>query len=176
MAKITLVLGGSRSGKSSYAEKLALSRSTNPVYVATSRVYDEDHARRILHHRATRSALFETIEEPTAISNLNLKGRVVVVDCMTLWLTNFLFELRDFDVTLEAIRAESSRFLSQNCDWILVSNEVGLSLHAETELGRKFADLQGFLNQHLARLAQTAVLLVAGLPLVLKGTLPTKEL
>jgi adenosylcobinamide kinase / adenosylcobinamide-phosphate guanylyltransferase len=172
VSDITLVLGGARSGKSRYAEALALEWSPRPVYVATSRVWDDDHAQRIEHHRKNRSPAFETIEEEQAISTLGLQDRVVVVDCMTLWLTNFVLKMTNFDETLATIRTESERFLTQQNRWILVSNEVGLSLHAETELGRKFVDLQGFLNQHLARLADRVVLLVAGLPLALKGEAP----
>lgn len=170
---LTLVLGGARSGKSRFAQELALSWSPEPVYVATAEVFgDDDFAARVRRHRADRGPEWTTFEEPRAISALELEGRVVVVDCATLWLTNFFMDQAcDVERSLEAARAELDRFLSRENRTLIVSNELGMAPHAPTEVGRKFVDLQGFFNQELARRAQTVVFLVAGIPWVLKGEL-----
>lgn len=171
---LTLVLGGARSGKSRFAQELALCWSPRPVYVATARVWDgdEDFAKRVRRHRDDRGPEWTTYEEPKAIGGLDLAERVVVVDCATLWLTNFFLELgHDVAHSLSAARAELERFLAVPERAIVVSNELGMAPHATTEVGRKFVDLQGFFNQELARRAETVVLMVAGIPLVVKGEL-----
>jgi adenosylcobinamide kinase/adenosylcobinamide-phosphate guanylyltransferase len=138
--------------------------------LATSRALDADHAARIARHRAERGPEWETLESETAIALSELAGRVVVVDCATLWLTNlFLDAHQRMDVTLAIARAELARLWDIDATWIFVSNELGMSLHAETESGRKFVDLQGFLNQDLAARAVAVTLMVAGIPLAVKG-------
>lgn len=169
---LTLVLGGARSGKSRFAQELALCWSAKPVYVATARVWDDDFAARVRRHRADRGPEWTTYEEPRAIGALDLRGRVVVVDCATLWLTNFFLDAQqDVERSLADARAEIDRFLLQDKRAIIVSNELGLAPHAATETGRKFVDLQGFFNQELARRAETVVFMVAGIPMIVKGEL-----
>jgi adenosylcobinamide kinase/adenosylcobinamide-phosphate guanylyltransferase len=172
-ARVILVVGGARSGKSRYAERVALALSPNPVYLATSRSYDDDHRRRIERHRADRPLAFTTVEEDLHLSKPELSGRVVVIDCLTLWLSNCFSEhAHEPDDTLAFARAEIDRALAAEATFILVSNEIGQGVHATTELGRRFTDLQGFLNQHVAACADTVVAMVAGIPHVIKGRLP----
>ncbi len=167
---LTLVLGGARSGKSRWAQARALELSLNPVYVATARVWDDDFRERVRRHQADRGPEWTNIEEQKALGSLALEGRVVVVDCATLWLTNFFVEQdNDVDRALAAATAELDAMLARDNRYLVVSNEVGLSLHAPTEIGRRFVDLQGFFNQELARRADSVVLMVAGIPLVVKG-------
>ena len=180
--RVILVLGGARSGKSRQAAELALSLAAEPVYLATSRVSadDPEHQRRIDRHRADRGSAWTTIEEAKLLSRHALEGRVVVVDCLTLWLANWFADERKssappelaFERTLENAKAELDRTLARDATFILVSNEIGQGVHAMTEIGRQFTDLQGFLNQHAAARADTVVLMVAGLPQPIKGRLP----
>ncbi len=168
---LTLVLGGARSGKSRYAQARALELSDAPVYVATARIWDDDFRERVRRHQSDRGPEWTNIEEEKALGALALEGRVVVVDCATLWLTNFFVDFaQDVERALAAASAELDALLARDNRYLIVSNEVGLSLHAQTEVGRRFVDLQGFFNQELARRAQAVVLMVAGIPLVVKGT------
>ncbi len=167
---IDLILGGARSGKSSYAARAARARSGSPVYLATSRVSDEDFAARVARHRAERGPEWTTVEAPRDLARPDLAGRVVVVDCVTLWLTNLCGDARwDFDAALAAARAELDRVEAIDAHWIFVSNELGMAPHAETALTRRFVDTAGFLNQDIARRAERVVLMVAGMPLYAKG-------
>jgi adenosylcobinamide kinase/adenosylcobinamide-phosphate guanylyltransferase len=167
---IALVIGGARSGKSRYAAQVARSLTSSPVMLATSRSFDADHAARIARHRADRGPEWTTIEEETAIARADLAGRVVVVDCATLWITNFFLDAKsNLDAAHDAARAELDRLEAIAATWIFVSNEVGMSLHAPTEVGRKFVDLQGFVNQNIAARAAAVTLMVAGIPLPAKG-------
>jgi adenosylcobinamide kinase/adenosylcobinamide-phosphate guanylyltransferase len=167
---IALVLGGARSGKSRYAQGIAKRLSPAPVIVATSRVYDDDHAARIARHKAERGPEWTTIEEPKVLARPELAGRVVVVDCVTLWLTNFFADAGwKPEPALEAVNLELDRALTIDATWIFVSNELGMAPHAATEVGRKFVDAQGFLNQAIAARADAVTLMVAGLPLAVKG-------
>ncbi len=167
---LTLVLGGARSGKSRYAEQLALGASERPVYVATSRIFDDDHRARIERHKRDRGPEWETIEEEKFLSKLDLSGRTVVVDCVTLWLTNFfLDEKQDHEAALAAIRSEFDRTMELQNHFIFVSNEIGQGVHASTHAGRKFTDIQGFFNQHIAARASRVVLMVAGIPVDVKN-------
>ena len=168
-----LLLGGARSGKSRTAQQCALKVTSRPVYLATSRRWDDEHAARIERHRRDRGPQWITIEEPLELSKVTVEHPVIVVDCVTLWLTN-VFESTSYDLdrTLAIARAEIDRCLAQPKTWIWVSNELGQGVHAETQSGRRFVDLQGFINQHLAAHVDTVALLVAGIPLVVKGNLP----
>lgn len=167
---VTLVIGGARSGKSRYAEKLALEWATNPVYVATSRVWDADHQERIERHRSDRGPEWQTIEEEKALSRMNVQRRVVVVDCVTLWLTNFFVDAQPHhEAALSAIKSEFDRTAALSNHFIFVTNEVGQGVHADTELGRKFTDAQGFINQHIAARSNRVVLMVAGIPVDVKN-------
>lgn len=163
------ISGGQRSGKSRYAQELALELSDSPVYLATSRIWDDDLKSRIEYHREDRDERWTTFEEEKNISQLALDGRVVVMDCVTLWLTNF-FTDNGYHVqkSLEEAKAELDKFLQKDFTLIVISNEIGMGLHADTEAGRKFTDLQGWMNQYIARKADKAYLMVSGLPLELK--------
>jgi adenosylcobinamide kinase/adenosylcobinamide-phosphate guanylyltransferase len=168
---IVLVLGGARSGKSRHAQQMALRRTPSPVMLATSRPWDDDHAARIARHRADRGPEWTTIEENRAIARLDLAGRVVVVDCVTLWLTNLCADAKwDASAAHEAARAELGRTFSIDATWIFVSNELGMAPHAATEAARKFVDVQGFVNQEIAGRADAVVLMVAGIALAVKGS------
>ncbi len=163
------ISGGQRSGKSHYAQQLALQLSERPVYLATSRLWDDDHRQRIARHVADRDARWTTMEEEKYLSRLDLTGRTVVLDCVTLWLTNFFTDAQyEVAATLQQAKDEFDKLLRQDCTLVVISNEIGMGLHAPTEAGRKFADLQGWLNQHIAQRADRAIFMVSGLPLVVK--------
>lgn len=166
---ITYVTGGVRSGKSRFAMDLALQKSANPVYVATSRIWDEDFARRVKRHQDERGPEWTSLESERDIHQLPLTGRVAVIDCVTLWLTN-LFVAFEYDIekALAAFEAEIDALAAVDAILIIISNEIGMGVHAETEAGRKFTDLQGWANQYVAAAAQEAILMVSGLPLTLK--------
>ena len=164
-----LILGGARSGKSRHAQTLALARSSAPIYLATSRRWDDDHAARIARHKAERDARWTTLEEETRISRFDLRDRVVVVDCLTLWLTNLFMDAEyDSEAALMTAEGEIDALMKQPCEWLFVSNEIGLGVHAETPIGRKFCDIQGLLNQHVAARVDAVTLMVAGIPLRVK--------
>ena len=166
---ITYVTGGVRSGKSRFAMDLALQKSADPVYVATSRVWDDDFARRVKRHQDERGPEWTSLESERDIHLLPLAGKVAVIDCVTLWLTN-LFVAFEYDVekSLAAFKAELNALLAVDATLIIISNEIGMGVHAETEAGRKFTDLQGWANQYVAAVAQEAIMMVSGLPLILK--------
>ena len=170
MKRIILITGGSRSGKSTHAEQLALSLSDNPVYLATARIWDEEFRERVRRHQARRGAQWTNIEEEKQLSRHDLTGRVVVVDCLTLWCTNFFFDLAsDVDRTLEAAKAEFDRFTAQEATFIFVTNEIGMGGVSDNELQRKFTDLQGWMNQYAASRADEVILMVSGIPVKIKG-------
>ena len=167
--RLTLVLGGARSGKSRHAEQLALTSGLAPVYVASAQALDDEMARRIGAHRARRGPAWRTIEEP-----LDLVGtlqrecapeRIVLVDCLTLWLTNLMVAGRD-------VAAESARLLEALPGLagpvLLVSNEVGQGVVPDNVMARKFVDHAGFLHQGIAEQADAVVFMTAGLPHRLK--------
>jgi adenosylcobinamide kinase/adenosylcobinamide-phosphate guanylyltransferase len=167
---IALILGGTRSGKSRYAQRVASALAAEPVMLATSRPWDADHAARIARHKADRGPEWTTIEEDKAIARPDLAGRVVVVDCVTLWLTNYFADAKwDGAAAHDAARAELARAFDVGATWIFVSNELGMAPHAPTESARKFVDVQGFVNQEIAARADAVALMVAGIPLPVKG-------
>ena len=167
----TLVLGGARSGKSVFAEQLIADSGLARIYLATATADDDEMQSRIGHHRARRGKGWVTIEEPLALVDALTReathGRAVLVDCLTLWLSNLMFAERDPEV--EARRL--ARFLGvAKYPVVFVSNEVGLGLVPETPLGRSFRDAQGRLNQVVAATVPNVVFIAAGLPLWLKRT------
>lgn len=169
MAEITFITGGQRSGKSRFAQHLALEKSVSPVYLATARVWDNDFQKRIERHQNDRGEQWQTIEEQIYISNPKLDGKIVVLDCITLWLTNIFFENNsDIESSLEFAKAEWNRFVQGDFELYVVSNELGMGVHPENEIARKFADLQGWMNQYIAREANTVYLMVSGVPLLIK--------
>lgn len=169
MADIIFITGGQRSGKSSYAQKLAEEKSDNPVYLATSRIWDEEFRERVVRHKNDRGSHWENIEEEKHLSRLHLKGRVVLLDCVTLWLTN-LFHDHQFKASpaLAEAKKEWSTFIQQEFTLIVVSNEVGLGLIPEQPSVRQFVDLQGWMNQYISANAQQVKLMISGIPLNIK--------
>lgn len=166
---IVLVTGGQRSGKSSYAQQRALSLSPCPVYLATSRIWDEEHRKRILRHQADRGPEWTNIEEEKQLSLHSLPSRIIVIDCITLWSTNFFFDNQaNVELSLSQIKDEFTRFTSQNAYFIFVTNEIGLGGVSVDEVQRKFTDLQGWVNQFIAREADEVVLMVSGISVPVK--------
>lgn len=166
-----LITGGARSGKSRYASALARQLSETPVYVATAKVYENDteFADRIHRHRQDRGPEWTNIEEQRTVSQLPLAGRVVVVDCVTLWLSNFFGDTGyEVDPALALFRAEVDALRLLPAHLLVVTNEIGMGVHAETAIGRRFTDLQGWANQYVAGLADAVTLLVSGIPVTIK--------
>jgi adenosylcobinamide kinase/adenosylcobinamide-phosphate guanylyltransferase len=170
---LTLIIGGARSGKSRYAQALALGLSAHPVYVATSRAWDDDHQRRIERHRRERGPEFRTIECELELGGLELRGEVAVIDCVTLWLSNFFADSdADVDLCLACACREVDRLSEMDARLIVVSNELGQGVHSSTDVGRKFTDLQGLVNQYIAARSENVVLMVAGIAHYVKGRAP----
>jgi adenosylcobinamide kinase/adenosylcobinamide-phosphate guanylyltransferase len=168
--RLTLVLGGARSGKSRYAESLITAQAPPWIYVATAQAGDDEMARRIAAHRARRNAGWQTIEAPHdlagALETASAHARLLV-DCMTLWLTNRMLAEADLDAEIGRLEEALLRRAGMA---VLVSNEVGYGIVPDNALARRFRDAQGRLNQRLAASADRVVLVVAGLPLAVKGT------
>ncbi len=167
----TLVIGGARSGKSRTAEALALRTGLEPVYVATATAWDAEMEARIARHRDGRAgAGWHTVEAPLGLVDVlrreAVPGRVLLVDCLTLWLSNVMLAGHDAE-------REGATLLAALPDLMapvfFVSNEVGWGIVPDTRLGRDFRDAQGLLNQSMARACDRVLLVAAGLPLVLKG-------
>ena len=196
MKKIIMVTGGQRSGKSTYAEKLALELAAGEqaVYMATSRIWDEEFAHRVQLHKDRRGPQWINLEEEKYLGRHNVAGRVVLIDCVTLWSTNFFFDLSTEDSlpdnaggavttmsaqqaqdsatlverTLQQIKAEFEKFTSQDATFIFVTNEIGLSGVSENKVQRQFTDLLGWLNQYIASKADEVVFMVSGIPMKIK--------
>ncbi|GAC1599421.1 MAG: bifunctional adenosylcobinamide kinase/adenosylcobinamide-phosphate guanylyltransferase [Chitinophagaceae bacterium] len=169
---ILFITGGVRSGKTKYAQKLALSLSENPVYVATAKDWGGDFTERIKRHQSDRGAEWINYETQKYVSVLPIKNKVTVIDCVTLWLTNFFIEYKtDIDLSLKAFKSEIDALCNMSGTFIIVSNEIGMGIHAESETGRKFTDLQGWANQYAASKADQVVLLVSGIPVTIKKTI-----
>jgi adenosylcobinamide kinase/adenosylcobinamide-phosphate guanylyltransferase len=169
MKKIILITGGQRSGKSGYAQEMALSLSPNPVYLATSRIWDDEHRKRIERHKSERGDEWTNIEEDKELSKYDLEGRIILVDCITLWATNYFFDLRsDTGKALMELKMEFDKFTEQDAQFIFVTNEIGMGEMSQNELQRKFADLQGWLNQYVASKANDVYLMVSGISLKIK--------
>ena len=168
MKKVILITGGARSGKSRYAEELALSLSKNPVYVATAHVWDEEFAERVKKHQERRGPEWTNIEEEMLLSHHDLTGRVAVIDCVTLWCTNFFFQMQEVDTALEALKAEFDKFTANDATYIFVTNEIGMGGVSENAVQRKFTDLQGWMNQYVASKADEVILMVSGIAVKIK--------
>ena len=167
--RIILVTGGQRSGKSRYAQKLALSLTGNPVYLATSAVWDEEHRSRIERHKRDRGAEWTNIEELKDIQMVNVHHRVVVIDCVTLWSTNFFHESNgDIESSLTAITERFDTFTTQDATFIFVTNELGLGGTSNNDLQRRFTDLLGWVNQYIASRSDEVVLMVSGIAMKIK--------
>ena len=169
MKHIILITGGQRSGKSKKAEELALSLSENPVYMATAHIWDEEFQERVRKHQERRGPQWTNIEEERNLSLHDMKGRVVVIDCVTLWLTNFFFANdSDVDKSLEEAKAEFDKFTTPDATYIFVTNEIWLGGVSENAVQRKFSDLQGWMNQYIAEKADEVILMVSGIEMKIK--------
>jgi adenosylcobinamide kinase / adenosylcobinamide-phosphate guanylyltransferase len=166
---VTLILGGARSGKSCYAERLVENTASRGTYCATAEAGDAEMAERIAAHRARRGPFWRTVEAPlvlaSAIAAHAQPERPILVDCLTLWMSNLLLAGKRADEEAGALRSALRKAAGPV---VLVSNEVGMGLVPETRLGRRFRDAAGSLNQEIAALADCVVFIAAGLPLVLK--------
>ncbi|MCD7915635.1 MAG: bifunctional adenosylcobinamide kinase/adenosylcobinamide-phosphate guanylyltransferase [Tannerellaceae bacterium] len=169
MKRIILITGGQRSGKSSYVQQLALSLSDHPVYLATSRIWDEEHRKRIERHQQDRGNEWENIEEEKFLFRHALAGKTIVIDCVTLWATNFFFD-NDSDVeqSLAELKKEFIQLVAQPATFIFVTNEIGLGGTSSHEIQRKFTDLSGWFNQFIARQADEVICMFSGLPMKIK--------
>ena len=186
MGKLTLILGGARSGKSSYAERLAAQNGGQVLYIATAQPLDGEMAERIANHQKKRPANWQTLEIPSAVGALlqskmqsgTLPANVILVDCLTLLVSNLLLAVssgtgEDLTVDEEAastlVETEVTRLLEAvraiPAEWIVVSNEVGLGLVPPYPLGRVYRDLLGRANQHLASQADQVIFMIAGIPM-----------
>jgi adenosylcobinamide kinase/adenosylcobinamide-phosphate guanylyltransferase len=169
LPRLTFVLGGARSGKSRYAEGLVMDCAPPWVYVATAEAHDSEMAARIAEHRQRRDDKWRTVEAPRdlpgAIAAHGSTGQAVLIDCLTLWLTNIMLAGQD-------LLAEQQRLVTalHKADGpvVIVSNEVGFGIVPDNALARRFRDAQGRLNMQVAAIADRAVLIAAGLPLILK--------
>ena len=168
MSRVILITGGQRSGKSGHAEQLALSLTDSPVYLATAHIWDDEFRERVRRHQERRGQQWTNIEEERYLSRHDLTGRVVVVDCVTLWLTNFFFDNNDVDQTLKAAKDEFDRLTRQDATFIFVTNEIGLGGVSDNALQRQFTDLEGWMNQHIAQRADEVILMVSGIPMKIK--------
>ena len=168
-ARSLLVLGGARSGKSAYAQSLAEGAATERLYLATAEPGDVEMAARIARHQSERGAGWTTREEPLAmveaLSAETREGRVVLVDCLTLWLANLMLAGRAVDAEIDRL-AEAIPALEGPA--VIVSNEVGLGLVPDTRLGREFRDSHGRANREVAHACDAVVLIAAGLPSLIK--------
>lgn len=165
--RFSLVLGGARSGKSALAEHMARRQAGPLTYIATAQAFDAEMADRIARHRADRGDGWTTIEAPLDLpAALSAASGTVVIDCLTLWLSNLMLADHDIDAASAALAASVAAHAGPV---IAVSNEVGLGIVPDNALARRFRDAQGRLNQRMAALAELVVFCAAGLPLVLKG-------
>lgn len=169
MGRIILVTGGQRSGKSSYAESLAHRLTDRPVYMATAHVWDDEFRQRVIKHQENRGPEWTNVEEELFLSRHDVSGRVVLVDCVTLWCTNFFTACSDIRKTLTDIKSEFDKFTSQDATFIFVTNEIGMGGIAVNQVQRQFTDLQGWVNQYIATKAEQVVLMISGIPVTIKG-------
>lgn len=175
MKKIILITGGQRSGKSVYAEKLALSLSDNPVYLATAHVWDDEFKERVRKHQERRGEQWTNIEEEKYLSKHDIYNKVIVIDCVTLWCTNFFFDCEaDADTqptvseALEEIKKEFDKFTDKDNTFIFVTNEIGSGEVSGNAVQRRFTDMQGWMNQYVASKADEVIMMVCGIPVKIK--------
>lgn len=179
MSTITLILGGARSGKSSYAQHLAEATGRPVTFLATAQALDEEMSRRIQKHRLERPAHWETLELPFDIASHlpQIQAEVVVLDCITLLVSNRLMRFVKGDLVEEAPFLESMQnevnaligaLRNSEQQWIIISNEVGLGLVPPYQMGRVYRDALGWANQQLARQADNVIFMVAGIPMIVK--------
>ncbi|MBI4971925.1 MAG: bifunctional adenosylcobinamide kinase/adenosylcobinamide-phosphate guanylyltransferase [Candidatus Omnitrophica bacterium] len=174
MSKIIFVTGGARSGKSRFAEELAKKISDSVAYLATAEALDEEMKERISHHRERRSKNWKTIEEPIhvnlAVQNLNGSANVILLDCITLWISNLIHQNTDAAEcrALDMLEAVFHKIRNSGQTLILISNEIGMGIISESPLNRQFADISGRVHQAISREADEVYFMVSGLPMKVK--------
>ena len=164
-----------RSGKSVEAERMALSLSQSPVYLATAHIWDDEFRQRVVRHQERRGPQWTNIEEEKWLSRHDVAGRVVVIDCITLWCTNFFYdrtvnewEQPSVDEALAKLKQEFDRFTRQDATFIFVTNEIGSGGVSESAVQRRFTDLEGWMNQYVASKADEVILMVSGIAVRIK--------
>lgn len=167
---LIMITGGQRSGKSMFAERLALSLSDTPVYLATAQVFDDEFRRRVDVHKARRGPQWTTFEEPLRVDEVAVgEGDVVVFDCVTLWATNWFFASgEEADTALAEMKHRLDALAGTGATLIMVTNEIGLGGVSENALQRRFTDLQGSINQYVAAKADEVHLIVSGIDVKIK--------
>jgi adenosylcobinamide kinase/adenosylcobinamide-phosphate guanylyltransferase len=168
---LTLVLGGARSGKSRYAEQMVMASAPPWIYIATAEPFDDEMRARIGEHKSRRSDEWQTIDAPTDLAGAiedAPQDCTVLVDCLTLWLNNLMFRKIDIETAIGNLEAALAE---RGAPTVLVSNEVGFGIVPDNAEARRFRDLQGRLNQRIAAMAGRVVLMVAGIPMLVKGEL-----
>lgn len=176
MRRIIMITGGQRSGKSAYAEQMALSLSDTPIYMATAHVWDDEFRQRVLKHQQRRGPQWTNIEEEQYLSRHNVEGRVVLIDCCTLWATNFFFadgKEQPVDSCLLDLKTEFDAFTNQDATFIFVTNEIGLGGVSGSDVQRHFADLLGAFNQYVASKADSVIMTISGIAVEIKS--PTNQ-
>jgi adenosylcobinamide kinase/adenosylcobinamide-phosphate guanylyltransferase len=181
MGRLVLILGGARSGKSSYAQSLAEETGQPVTFIATAQALDEEMSTRIRKHRAERPAQWETLELPFNIASQvqQIKSAIVILDCITLLVSNLVMQYAKDDLVdeapfMQAVQKEVEDLIEKiraperKQDWLVISNEVGLGLVPPYQMGRVYRDGLGWANQQLARAADQVIFMVAGIPTVIK--------
>lgn len=174
MKRIILITGGQRSGKSVYAEKMALSLSDAPVYIATAHIWDDEFRHRVDMHKKRRGPQWENIEEERELGKISIYNKVALIDCLTLWCTNFYFDESesckkpDIDKILERVKEEFDKFTKQEATFIFVTNEIGFGGVSDNPVQRHFTDLLGWVNQYVASKADEVYLMTCGIPVKIK--------
>ena len=177
MKKIILITGGQRSGKSRKAEELALQLAEHPVYIATARIWDEEFRQRVMRHQERRKERWTNIEEEKFLSRHldDIRQKVVVIDCVTLWCTNFFFDHASdgqppssTEEILQEMKDEFDRFTATDATFIFVTNEIGSGGVSGNVVQRQFTDLQGWFNQYVAEKADEVILMVSGISVKIK--------
>jgi adenosylcobinamide kinase/adenosylcobinamide-phosphate guanylyltransferase len=173
--EVILISGGARSGKSRYAEQRAVEMSAIPLYVATGEANDEEMAQRIAEHRKRRGKLWRTIEEPLELTEALLAQRgktdCALVDCLTLWISNLLIRHDDKHAS-EKVEELIEKLPQLDFHLLFVTNEVGWGIVPDNPLARKFRDIAGWTNQRVAQAANEVILMVAGIPIIVKQGVP----
>lgn len=169
MAYIHLITGGERSGKSTFAERTALELSPNPIYLATARIWDDEFRERVRLHQERRGEEWTNIEEEKYLSGLGLSGRTVLIDCVTLWATNFFFDNGgSIEPALTLLKEEVDKLCLIDANLIIVTNEIGLGGVSLDATQRRFTSLQGWINQYIAERADRVTFMVSGIPMQVK--------
>ena len=173
--KMIVITGGCRSGKSRFALDYANRHFSKRLYLATAEILDEEMARRVEKHQKARGPEWRTVEEPAEIvdriSEWEDETEVILLDCMTLWLSNLLLRWNDETRIMEEVERLRTAIKGSPATFLLVTNEVGMGIVPNDPLGRRFRDLSGMVNQKIAEAADTVIFMVSGIPMFLKGAL-----